>query len=66
MREEIIGDCRLILGDCREAIKGIAAFDLGCTSPPYGDMRDYGGHGVPDTFGIHRARFNPASLSVVP
>ena len=34
-REEIIGDCRLILGDCREVIAGLT-FDAICTDPPYG------------------------------
>jgi hypothetical protein len=24
MREEIIGDCRLILGDCRDILQGMA------------------------------------------
>jgi site-specific DNA-methyltransferase (adenine-specific) len=34
-REEIIGDCRLILGDCREVLPTIGQFDAIITSPPY-------------------------------
>ena len=35
MREEVIGDCRLILGDCREVLPTLAGVDLLFTSPPY-------------------------------
>jgi len=35
-REEIIGDCRLILGDCREALPTLGVVDLVLTDPPYG------------------------------
>jgi DNA modification methylase len=41
-REEIIGDCRLILGDCLEVMPGLGEFDAVITSPPYGQQRDYG------------------------
>ena len=35
--EEVqIGDCRLILGDCREALPLLPAHDLLLTDPPYG------------------------------
>jgi site-specific DNA-methyltransferase (adenine-specific)/modification methylase len=34
-REERIGDCRLLLGDCREIIGGLT-FDAICADPPYG------------------------------
>lgn len=34
--EVIIGDCRLILGDCREELQTLPRFDLGLTDPPYG------------------------------
>ena len=36
MREEIIGDCRLVLGDCREVLQGIEYVDALVTDPPYG------------------------------
>lgn len=35
-REEIIGDCRLILGDCREVVPTLDLFDALVTDPPYG------------------------------
>jgi site-specific DNA-methyltransferase (adenine-specific) len=35
-REEIIGDCRLILGDCREVLPSLGAFDAIVSDPPYG------------------------------
>ena len=36
MREEIIGDCRLILGDCLEVMPTLGKFDAVVTDPPYG------------------------------
>ena len=37
MFEEVtIGECRLILGDCREVLPLLAPHDLICTDPPYG------------------------------
>lgn len=36
MREEIIGDCRLILGDCRDAREIIGPVGAILTDPPYG------------------------------
>ena len=35
-REEIIGDCRLILGDCREVLPTLDKVDAVVTDPPYG------------------------------
>ncbi len=35
-REEIIGDCRLILGDCLEVMPTLGRFDAVVTDPPYG------------------------------
>lgn len=40
MREEVIGDCRLILGDCREVLPTLPRVDLVLTDPPYGIGRD--------------------------
>lgn len=42
MREEIIGDARLILGDCLQVLPQIESVDAVVTSPPYGQQRDYG------------------------
>jgi site-specific DNA-methyltransferase (adenine-specific)/modification methylase len=36
MREEIIGDCRLILGDCRDILPTLGPVDCVITDPPYG------------------------------
>jgi site-specific DNA-methyltransferase (adenine-specific) len=36
MREEIIGDCRLILGDCLEIVPTLGKVDAVITDPPYG------------------------------
>lgn len=35
MREEIIGDARLILGDCREVLPTLSDIDSCVTDPPY-------------------------------
>ena len=35
-REEIIRDCRLILGDCREVLPTLGKVDAVVTDPPYG------------------------------
>jgi site-specific DNA-methyltransferase (adenine-specific) len=35
MREEVIGDARLILGDCREVLPTLRDIDMVFTSPPY-------------------------------
>lgn len=35
-REEIIGDCRLILGDCRDVLPTLGPVDAVVTDPPYG------------------------------
>ena len=42
MREEQIGECRLILGDCREVLPRLGKVDAVVTSPPYGQQRKYG------------------------
>ena len=37
MFEEVtIGECRLILGDCREVLPALPSHDLILTDPPYG------------------------------
>jgi DNA modification methylase len=44
-REEIIGDCRLILGDCREFLVLPNHFDAVIADPPYG---------IPHHFGVQK------------
>jgi DNA modification methylase len=41
-REEIIGDARLILGDCREILPTLGKVDAVVTDPPYGIGEDGG------------------------
>ena len=36
IREEVIGDCRLILGDCLEVLPTLEKVDAVVTDPPYG------------------------------
>lgn len=36
IKEEIIGNCRLILGDCREVLPTLTKVDAVITDPPYG------------------------------
>lgn len=36
MREEIIGDCTLYLGDCEQVLHGLPTFDAVVSDPPYG------------------------------
>jgi len=43
-REEIIGDCRLILGDCLEVLPTLGKVDAVVTDPPYGCGVTYGEH----------------------
>jgi site-specific DNA-methyltransferase (adenine-specific) len=48
MREEVIGDCRLILGDCLDILPTLGKVDAVVTDPPYGIARVWkggGGHG---------------------
>jgi len=44
MREEIIGDARLILGDCLEILPTLGKVDAVVTDPPYNVGKDYGTH----------------------
>lgn len=41
-REEIIGDCRLVLGDCRDILPTLGKVDAVVTDPPYGIGADKG------------------------
>ena len=44
-REEIIGDCRLLLGDCRAILPTVGKVDACVTDPPYGIGEDGGRFG---------------------
>lgn len=46
IREEIIGDCRLILGDCLEVMPLLGKVDAVVTDPPYGIKQDKGFSGA--------------------
>lgn len=41
-KEVIIGDCRLILGDCLEVMPTLGKVDAAWTDPPYNVGKDYG------------------------
>jgi DNA modification methylase len=56
-REEIIGDARLILGDCRDILPTLGRVDACVTDPPYGINADKGmGGGGFDGFGGGKKR----------
>lgn len=42
---EIIGNCHLYLGDCREILPHLPKVDLALTDPPYGFLSGASGHG---------------------
>lgn len=44
MREEIIGNCRLILGDCLDVLPTLPKVDAVITDPPYGIGFAHGGN----------------------
>lgn len=54
-REEVIGDCRLILGDCREVLLTLGKVDAVVTDPPYG-IDQAGGFGGAGGFSAPIAR----------
>ncbi len=44
MREEVIGDCRLMLGDCRDILPTLGPVDATVTDPPFGVDFKYESH----------------------
>jgi site-specific DNA-methyltransferase (adenine-specific) len=44
VREEVIGDARLILADCRDVLPGLSGVDAVVTDPPYGIGFQYESH----------------------
>ena len=73
MREEIIGDCRLILGDCRDILPTLGPVDAVVTDPPYGISKDgqkrttggNGGRKAYDFLGWDGERPDPALLDQI-
>lgn len=54
-REETIGDCRLLLGDCREILPTLGKVDAVVTDPPYGiDFGRGGGFSASHGWGAWR------------
>lgn len=51
-RREQIGDCTLYLGDCLEIMPELGKVDGVVTSPPYDDLRQYGGGEPVDCLGV--------------
>jgi hypothetical protein len=47
-----IGEATLYCGDCLEILPTLGKVDGVVTSPPYGTMRDYGGHGSVNTLQV--------------
>lgn len=43
-RKEVIGDCSLYLGDCREILPTLKPVDHVISDPPYGDTDTHAGH----------------------
>ena len=44
MRENLLPGIELVNGDCAAVLPGLPPADLILTSPPYDDMREYGGY----------------------
>lgn len=62
MREEIIGEARLLLCDCREVLPGLSGVDAVLTDPPYGVRKDEWDDMTDREF----AQFSMSWLSLVP
>jgi len=65
MKEEIIGDARLILGDVLKVLRQLPEESINCviTSPPYWGLRDYG---VPGQIGLeHRPELYILKLKII-
>jgi site-specific DNA-methyltransferase (adenine-specific) len=79
-REVVIGDCRLLLGDCLEILPTLGRVDAVVTDPPYGMDWDgkvtvgKGGHGATGAKAKHYGTkiinddrpFDPAPFSAIP
>lgn len=67
MREEIIGDCRLILGDCRDVLPALPKVDAVVTDPPYGVTlkAKTSKHGVIPTASMNTYNDDPSIISCI-
>lgn len=65
-REEVIGDCRLILGDCMEVLPTLGKVDHVITDPPYDDDAHAAGHRVLSIVGTRRRDTIASPLSFEP
>lgn len=64
-REEIIGDCRLLLGDCLEILPTLGKVDAVVTDPPYGIGFPYNSHNdTPEELERLVASFVPATRAI--
>ena len=63
-REEIIGDCRLILGDCRDILPTLGKVDAVVTDPPYGIGMDGGNVGYKGDNNFEKKQWDKAPPSV--
>jgi modification methylase len=59
MKEVVIGNARLILGDCREVLPTLSGVDLVFTSPPY-NLGVSSGGGFPSKFQQNHGHYDPA------
>jgi len=72
-RTETIGDCTLILGDCREVLETVGPVDAVVTDPPYGIGKDgerrstgkHGGRKAYDFLGWDSARPSADTLCAI-
>jgi len=60
MREEVIGDCRLILGDCREVLPTLGKVDAIVTDPPYVGLK--GGFNHYQTHNLAKSKVETAAI----
>jgi DNA modification methylase len=61
-REEIIGDCRLILGDCRDILPTLGPVDCVITDPPYGIGMDGGNVGYKGANNFEKLGWDGAAI----
>jgi site-specific DNA-methyltransferase (adenine-specific)/modification methylase len=67
MRTEVIGDCQLYLGDCREILPTLSGIDAIVTDPPYGIAYDPTTYDGKFTAGVRgdESAFDPSPLLAI-